>query len=82
MSVTSESQSAHQPKLPRVGSKLHTILKQLQAKNGTTLNRMGKATGWQAHTVRAALSGLRKRGFIVTCSKRNDGAAVYAVGKE
>ena len=36
--------------------------------------------GWQAHTVRAALSGLRKQGIEVAASKSaKTGETVYAI---
>ena len=36
--------------------------------------------GWQAHTVRAALSGLRKQGFeIKTAKSRKTGETVYSI---
>jgi DNA-binding transcriptional regulator PaaX len=35
------------------------------APGGASLTRLMEATGWQAHTVRAALSGLRKQGVML-----------------
>jgi hypothetical protein len=37
----------------------------LQTGTGASLDEMTEATGWQAHTVRAAMTGFRKRGFTV-----------------
>ncbi|WP_413868150.1 DUF3489 domain-containing protein [Albidovulum sp.] len=37
----------------------------LARENGASLAQMMEATGWQAHTVRAALSGLRKSGLTL-----------------
>jgi DNA-binding transcriptional regulator PaaX len=37
----------------------------LQARAGASLSRLCEATGWQPHSVRAALSGLRKAGYAV-----------------
>jgi hypothetical protein len=36
---------------------------------GASLEVLTSATGWQPHTVRAALTGLRKRGFEVVKEK-------------
>jgi len=36
-------------------------------------------TGWQAHSVRAALTGLRKRGYTITRTRAEDGATIYAI---
>ena len=40
-----------------------------------------KATGWQAHSVRAALSGLRKNGYTIARvdPTKPDGDAVYRI---
>lgn len=44
--------------------------------DGATLNQMVAATGWLPHTTRAALTGLRKRGYVVT-SDKVDGVRSY-----
>jgi hypothetical protein len=36
---------------------------------GATLEQMIAATGWLPHTTRAALTGLRKKGFIISSDK-------------
>ena len=36
-------------------------------------------TGWQAHSVRAALTGFRKRGIPVARAKDEAGTTVYRV---
>lgn len=40
--------------------------------DGATTASLMEATGWQAHTVRAALSGLRKSGVEITRAKIGD----------
>jgi hypothetical protein len=35
--------------------------------------------GWQPHSVRAAISGLRRRGIAVTRARRGDGAQAYRI---
>ncbi len=44
------------------------------------------ATGWLEHTTRAALTGLRRRGYTLSLARRErDGASVYrisAIGDE
>lgn len=37
----------------------------LTKSEGATLEALVGATGWQSHTVRAALTSLRKRGFSI-----------------
>lgn len=48
---------------PRPGSKQALVIGMLSAKSGATLGALVDATGWLPHTTRAALTGLRKRGF-------------------
>lgn len=43
-------------------TKINMVRKMLHRKGGVTIDAISKATGWQAHSVRAALSGLRKTG--------------------
>lgn len=50
---------------PRAGTKSQRLLTLLQTGTGASLEDMIEATGWQAHTVRAAMTGFRKRGFTV-----------------
>ena len=38
------------------------------------------ATGWLPHTTRAALTGLRKRGFLVERHPVEAGGFVYQIG--
>lgn len=60
-------------------TKLDTILKYLGHKNGATLPALEKATGWQPHSVRAALTGLRKKGHAIKRAKDGKGVTVYRV---
>jgi Protein of unknown function (DUF3489) len=50
---------------PRAGSKLARVIDLLQRSDGATISDMTEATGWLPHTTRAALTGLRKRGYMV-----------------
>ena len=38
---------------------------------------MVEATGWLPHTTRAALTGLRQKGYAIEKSKNLDGVTVY-----
>jgi DNA-binding IclR family transcriptional regulator len=82
-------QSARQPKPSRkaeVGGapskrpsgKLETILGLLNRPEGGPLAELEKATGWQPHSVRAALTGLRKRDIPILREKQ-DGITRYRV---
>ena len=48
---------------PRNGSKLAQVIKLLRCADGATIVDLTQATGWLPHTTRAALTGLRKRGY-------------------
>lgn len=78
--ITTNPQSAQD--WPRSGSKLGIVLGLLGAPEGASLTRLIEVTGWLPHTTRAALTGLRKRGFAVSREKARgtDGAeSVYRV---
>lgn len=40
---------------------------------GAGITELEQALGWQSHTVRAAISGLRKTGMTITCAKSRAG---------
>lgn len=44
----------------------------LQREQGATLYELVEATGWQPHTTRAMLTGLRKKGHEIERRKRGD----------
>jgi Protein of unknown function (DUF3489) len=57
---------------PREGSKLAEVIGLLQREDGATIDQLADAMGWLPHTTRAALTGLRKRGFEINRRKRKD----------
>jgi Protein of unknown function (DUF3489) len=63
---------------PRQGSKLAEVMSLLGRKKGAGIEDLIAATGWLPHTTRAALTGLRKRGFAIERS-RNEQATVYRI---
>jgi predicted ArsR family transcriptional regulator len=62
----------------RPSSKLETILELLKRPEGAQLGQLEKVTGWQPHSVRAALTGLRKRDVAILREKQ-DGVTRYRV---
>ena len=62
---------APEAKLFRAGSKAASLLDMLQRNEGSSLDEMTERTGWQGHTVRAAMTGLRKKGYVI--DKRTSG---------
>jgi hypothetical protein len=69
--------------VPRTGpapGKRTAVLELLRGHAGATMAQMEQATGWQQHSIRAFLSGLRKAGHLVTRAQ-HDGATVYRVAE-
>lgn len=64
---------------PRAGSKQALVIEMLSRQQGSTLDRLIEATGWQPHTTRAALTGLRKRGFTIERTRREGDSSVYRI---
>jgi hypothetical protein len=64
---------------PRDGSKLALLIDLLRRADGATIVDLTQATGWLAHTTRAAISGLRKRGYAVTRERSDAGESVYRI---
>jgi hypothetical protein len=48
-------------------------------REGATVEQMVASLGWQAHTVRAAMTGLRKRGYVIDRTKPEYGETLYAI---
>ena len=64
---------------PRAGSKQALVTEMLGAKGGATLDALVNATGWLPHTTRAALTGLRKRGFSIERTRKAGEASMYRI---
>ena len=64
---------------PRDGSKLAQVIELLRRADGATIIDLTQATGWLPHTTRAALTGLRKRGYTVIRERIGAGDSVYRV---
>ena len=65
--------------MPATRTKSETIQKLLTRKGGASIAQLQAATSWQPHSVRAALSGLRKKGTAITRSTNAKGVTVYAI---
>ena len=63
---------------PRAGSKQALVIGMLSEKSGATLEALVEATGWLPHTTRAALTGLRRRGFLIDRAREGN-ASVYRI---
>lgn len=69
------------PAEPVCTSKQARLISMLNASSGATLEQMMNLTGWQAHTVRGAISGvLRKRlGLNVVCDAAGSEGRRYRI---
>ncbi|MGO4386807.1 DUF3489 domain-containing protein [Microvirga sp. 2YAF29] len=67
---------------PRAGSKKATVISLLQRDQGATLDDLISATGWLPHTTRAALTGLRKQGHVLSRSQTQEGKTVYRIASD
>ena len=65
----------------RPGTKLAAIIDSMRHPGGATIAQLMASTGWQAHTVRGAISGMiRKRlGYKVVAEKGLDGQRAYHI---
>lgn len=76
-----------QPKTPADNAapvrttKTDQLLRHLKTVGGIDLDELCEALGWQKHTVRATISGLRGKGFSIVHS-RVDGIARYMIDEE
>lgn len=64
---------------PREGSKIAKVITLLQREQGATLAEIIGATDWLPHTSRAALTGLRKRGYAIERRSRGEGPKGYVI---
>ncbi len=60
-------------------SKSDSFTKLLRRAKGATVAELQEATSWQPHSVRAFLSGLRKKGSAVIKEQRKSGETAYHI---
>ena len=72
---TSQKQTT---KTPAAKTKKARVLALLKRKSGATIAQIAKVTGWQAHTIRAALTRLRQQGIEIERNSK-DGLSRYRI---
>jgi hypothetical protein len=83
--VAAVSEAAPSPSMrneqsaPRQGSKLAEVIALLSRKQGVGVEELSSATGWLPHTTRAALTGLRKRGYAIGRVTSEQGGSLYRI---
>ncbi|THF93311.1 MAG: DUF3489 domain-containing protein [Sulfitobacter sp. SK025] len=65
--------------MPTKITKPDAILKLISRKSGASMSELEKAVGWQAHSIRAALTGLRKRDITITREGSPTRGSIYKV---
>ena len=58
--------------LPRPESKIAMVTRLLERAGGASLDEIVASTGWLPHTTRAALTGLKKKGHVISKAKVDD----------
>ena len=66
---------------PPAGTKRAKLINMLERPEGASVAEIGQRLGWLPHTVRAAITGLRKTGREVTRSKDVDDRSVYRLAR-
>lgn len=59
-------------------TKAMAVVALLEREEGATLDEVAMTTGWQKHTARAALTGLKKKGHVIERDKV-DGLSRYRI---
>ena len=62
-------------------TKTAIVTKLLSRPKGATIDEVSAETGWQAHSIRAFFTGLRKKGNNLAREDRRDGARAYRLVK-
>lgn len=70
-----------EPSPAKSETKADTVNRLLRRAKGATVTDIMFATSWQPHSVRAFLSGLRKKGVEILREQRKSGEAAYRIPK-
>lgn len=65
----------------RAGTKQAALVELLTRDQGATLRELADMMGWLPHTTRAALTGLRRRGYAVASSTMATGERSYRIAQ-
>lgn len=77
--VRPERNARGQHRKPATTTKSAQMSKLLRRPRGATIPELCAVTGWQPHSVRALLSGLRKRGTRLIRETRKSGQGSYRI---
>jgi Protein of unknown function (DUF3489) len=85
ISKTPPAKASAQPELRstdgalRPGSKQALVIEMLSREDGASLDALVKVTGWLPHTTRAALTGLRKKGYALERLRDESKGSLYRI---
>lgn len=80
---TASSLSATGPQAKAPIGKIGTVVAMLREPNGATIEALMAATGWQAHSVRGAISGsIKKKLGLNVVSDKTEAGRVYRIAAE
>ena len=71
-----KTQTVEPAQKPKARSKQQQLAALIARDEGATLDQMIAVTGWLPHTTRAALTGLKKKGYAIS-SDKVDGVRTY-----
>lgn len=57
------------------------VIALLKKPKGASLQEVCSNTGWQPHSARAFMTGLRKKGFTIVRDKVDAGGSIYRITK-
>lgn len=79
--IPQETESDRRQTPPKAGTALAKLVSLLGRKNGVSIAEAIKATGWQAHSIRGAISGaLKKKHGLAIASEATEGRGrVYRI---
>ncbi len=79
--AAAKSKGKQSPPAVRQGTKQALLINLLKRKDGASIDDIVKATGWQAHSVRGAISGALKKklGLTVTSERVEKRGRVYRI---
>jgi len=60
-------------------TKCATVIALLNRGKGASISEICKATKWQSHSVRAFLTGLRKKDIVITREQRGQEGTAYRI---
>lgn len=75
--VPGDNPMALEAKIPAPPRKSDLVNKLLRRAKGATVAELQQATDWKPHSIRAFLSGLRKKGTVLTKEQRKGGETAY-----